>query len=265
MSRRGAFPVLILLALPEWSGALDQFDVQVCDAHPNPRHIVDCFHGLNFTDKCTQSDVATSLECYRSAAMAMLHPNEPPTRVPSVAAAPTAPANDAKSPRSRDAESAVVRAQANALAAGGVAFLLVWIVIAVVGLWKRASIILSIGGGFLAGAVSAALVISLATPQKSHKATASRTYTPEQLRNMIGSGNYPAQGAISERTQDVDFPYCITLVETLTASVGPHYPSELVVNTNGLRVTKVWTNDAAMTFTCSALETKLTITSASYR
>lgn len=95
-------------------------------------------------------------------------------------------------------------------------------------------------------------------------AIAQKTYTPAQLRSMVQNGKYPKQGDITTQTQSISFADCITKVEAVIASVKPNYPTETIVNTNIMRVEKMWTNDAAMTLSCSALDKKITITSASY-
>ncbi|MDA3933824.1 MAG: hypothetical protein PF630_05790 [Gammaproteobacteria bacterium] len=95
-------------------------------------------------------------------------------------------------------------------------------------------------------------------------ASAQKTYTPAQLRSMVQSGNYPEQGSPSTQTKSTDYASCIAQVESVVASVRPNYPSQTVVSTNLMRMEKIWTNDAAMTLTCSAADKKLVITSAPY-
>ncbi|MBT9137223.1 MAG: hypothetical protein DDT34_02311 [Firmicutes bacterium] len=98
----------------------------------------------------------------------------------------------------------------------------------------------------------------------SAPANAQKTYTPAQLQSMVQSGKYPKQGAPSTQTQSIDYVACIAKVESVVASVRPNYPAQTVVSTNLMRMEKVWTNDAAMTLTCSAPDGKLVITSAPY-
>jgi len=81
---------------------------------------------------------------------------------------------------------------------------------------------------------------------------------------MIQSGNYPKQGSPSTQSQSADYVACIATVESMIASIKPNYPAKTVVSTNIVRIDKVWTNDAAMTLTCSAADKKLVITSAPY-
>jgi len=98
----------------------------------------------------------------------------------------------------------------------------------------------------------------------SAPASAQKTYTPAQLQSMVQSGNYPKQGALSTQTQHIDYVACIAKVEWVVASIGPYYPAKTVVSTNIMRMDKVWTNDAAVTLTCSAPDKKLIITFAPY-
>lgn len=95
-------------------------------------------------------------------------------------------------------------------------------------------------------------------------AIAGKTYTPAQLRSMVRSGNYPKQGSPSTQSQRMDYSTCIAKVAALVSSVQPEYPTSTVLNTNIARIEKVWTNDAAMTLSCSAPDGKLVITTAPY-
>jgi len=95
-------------------------------------------------------------------------------------------------------------------------------------------------------------------------AFAQKTYTPAQLKTMVASGKYPSQGAPSTRSEVVPFSVCVTKVQQVLDAVKSNYPAATIVSTNILRVEKLWTNDAAMTFSCSAPDGKLAITSAPY-
>ena len=95
-------------------------------------------------------------------------------------------------------------------------------------------------------------------------ASAQKTYSPAQLRSMVQGGNYPRQGSPSTQSESVDYASCIAKIESVVTSVRPNYPTQTVVNTSVLRIEKVWTNDAAMTLSCSAPDKKLDITTAPY-
>jgi hypothetical protein len=96
-------------------------------------------------------------------------------------------------------------------------------------------------------------------------ASAQRTYSPAELRRMVDSGKYPAQGTPTTTSEYTSFAVCVSKVESVVASVRPNYPSRTIVSTRAVRVEKLWTNDSAMTLTCSAADNKLVITSASYK
>lgn len=109
-----------------------------------------------------------------------------------------------------------------------------------------------------------ALMLFVSALTLSATASAQKTYTPAQLRSMVQSGNYPEQSTLTTQTQSIDYVVCIAKLESVVASIRPNYPAKTVVSTNIMRIEKVWTNDSAMTFTCSAPDNKLVITSAPY-
>ncbi|ARN74892.1 hypothetical protein [Oceanicoccus sagamiensis] len=94
---------------------------------------------------------------------------------------------------------------------------------------------------------------------------AAKSYTPSQLRSMVNSGDYPDQGGVSTETQSISFSACVTKVKGVLSSVSGQYPYKIIVNTNVLYTSKLWTNDAAMTLSCSSLDRKLVITTAKYK
>lgn len=92
-----------------------------------------------------------------------------------------------------------------------------------------------------------------------------KTYTPEELRAMVSAGNYPEQQPPETTEKPMTFEVCVATVEQMTAAITENYPVIRVVNTGVMRTEKLWTNDAAMTVTCSAPDEKLLITTAKYR
>lgn len=94
---------------------------------------------------------------------------------------------------------------------------------------------------------------------------AQKTYTPAQLRSMVQSGKYPAQGPVFTESREIDYATCVLSLEEAINAVKPQYPSATVVSTNLMRSEKLWTNDAAVTITCSAPDRKMIMTSAKYR
>ena len=114
----------------------------------------------------------------------------------------------------------------------------------------------------LAAFVASAAILTLASCANKQS---TYTYTPNQLRSMVQSGNYPRQGSPETKSESLGYSACVTRVEGIVASVRPNYPTATVVNTRIMRIEKVWTNDAAMTLTCSATDGRLVITSAPYQ
>jgi len=106
---------------------------------------------------------------------------------------------------------------------------------------------------------AAVLVLVASAP-----AHAAKTYTPAQLRQMVNSGNPPKQGSPSTQKQNMSFSSCVSKVSGIVASVRDQYPAKTIVNTSILHMAKVWTNDAAMTLTCSGPDRTLVITTAKY-
>lgn len=112
--------------------------------------------------------------------------------------------------------------------------------------------------GRLVGAVLAAFlsVYSLGLQAK--------TYTPTQLTSMVASGNYPAQGKPTRSTSKMSFDACTSSVVSVVGSIGSAYPSKVVIDTDQMKLVKVWANDAAITVTCSAPDGAMVITKAPY-
>ncbi len=95
-------------------------------------------------------------------------------------------------------------------------------------------------------------------------AYAAKTYTPQQLRKMVNSGNPPKQGSPTTQTQTMSFGACVAKVNAVVDSVKAQYPAKIIVQTKILHMAKVWTNDGAMTLSCSQPDGKLVITNAKY-
>lgn len=91
------------------------------------------------------------------------------------------------------------------------------------------------------------------------------TYTPAQLRGMIEQGAFPSQGAVSTERVATSFSSCVARVNDVLSSAANQYPTRISVDTNVMYLAKLWTNDSAMTFTCSAPDELLVITSAKYK
>ena len=109
--------------------------------------------------------------------------------------------------------------------------------------------------------LASAVVIALAASTPAH---AAKNYTPAQLQKMVNAGNPPKQGSPSTQKQSMSFSSCVSKVSSIVASVRPQYPAKIIVNTSIMHMAKVWTNDAAMTLTCSGPDQRLVITTAKY-
>jgi hypothetical protein len=91
-----------------------------------------------------------------------------------------------------------------------------------------------------------ALLLLVAAP-----AWAAREYTPEQLRQMVGSGKFPAQEDPAEETKTVTFSQCKAVVRSLVSDVQPAYPVRTLMDAPAMLSVKLWTNDAAVVMSCS--------------
>lgn len=111
-------------------------------------------------------------------------------------------------------------------------------------------------------AKTALLVASLVAADAVGAAT---SYTPAQLRALIAAGTPPAQSSPTSQSQVMSFSACVSKVKDIVDAVGSNYPTDTVVDTVILHITKVWTNDAAMVLTCSKPDGKLVITTSKYR
>ena len=99
---------------------------------------------------------------------------------------------------------------------------------------------------------------------KKYQYTLPKTYTPFELNKMINSGSYPKQGTVKTVTKKVDSFYgCKSTIKNIMSQLGS-YPERVIVDTGILYTAKVWTNNGAVTTSCSKLDSKLIIMEASY-
>ncbi len=97
-------------------------------------------------------------------------------------------------------------------------------------------------------------------------AYAGKTYTQSQLNHMVNSGHYPDQGSvINTQTKSISYSACKVEVENVMSQLRGSYPVKIIVNTNILYTVKAWTNDGAITVSCSGPDHKMVITQATYR
>ena len=95
------------------------------------------------------------------------------------------------------------------------------------------------------------------------RADAGKSYTKKELQNMTAAGRYPAQGTVSTESKQASFATCSTTIDSITSSLSG-YPTETIVNTTNMRMVKMWTNDGAVTVSCSGPDSKMVITKAPY-
>lgn len=93
---------------------------------------------------------------------------------------------------------------------------------------------------------------------------AAKTYTPSQLHRMVDAGHPPKQGKVTTKTMTMRYAACIENITTTLQAIGASYPSKPVVVSDQMTMLKLWTNDAAMTLSCSASDQKMVITQAPY-
>jgi hypothetical protein len=91
-----------------------------------------------------------------------------------------------------------------------------------------------------------------------------KTYTADQLRLMVAAGNFPAQSSPRTASEAMDFPTCLAKIASIKRDIGSAYPSREIVSTPTVQMEKVWSRDAALTLTCSALDGKFVWSSAAY-
>ena len=108
-------------------------------------------------------------------------------------------------------------------------------------------------------------VVGICLAVLTTSAYAQKTYTPSQLNRMVASGQYPEQGPVSDtQTRQMSFSECKVAVERIMAQLRDLYPVETIVDTGQLYMVKAWTNDGAVTATCSDLDRKMVLTTAQY-
>ena len=91
-----------------------------------------------------------------------------------------------------------------------------------------------------------------------------KTYTPEQLTNMVRAGHPPKLDVAKVETQDRDFAACTASLIVIVDAVQMRYPTKTVSRTKSLRSEMVWTNDSAVTTTCDAAANRMTIATQPY-
>lgn len=108
------------------------------------------------------------------------------------------------------------------------------------------------------------IILTTALVLFAFSAWAAKTYTPQQLNQMVDSGNYPKQGNVVTQTRVASFEECKFVVESSMSAIQEHYPVRAIVDTDFIYVVKAWTNDAAVTGSCTKAQNELVVTQANY-
>ncbi len=97
-------------------------------------------------------------------------------------------------------------------------------------------------------------------------ASASTTFTKQQLNEMDASGQYPEQEPPVTKSVDyVAFEQCKDNANNIYSQVVGSYPAKEIVNTSVLYVVKIWTNDGVIMVSCSEPDGKKLVTQSDYK
>lgn len=95
---------------------------------------------------------------------------------------------------------------------------------------------------------------------------AATTYTKEQLNSMVTAGSYPDQlPTVTRSAESMAFGQCKNDAFTMYSQIVGDYPAQVIIDTNILYMVKLWTNDGAITISCSEPDVKRIVTQAAYR
>lgn len=109
-------------------------------------------------------------------------------------------------------------------------------------------------------------IVVLLSAFMAFSASASTTYTKEQLNQMDLSGQYPEQESpVTKSVENVSFDTCKENASNIYSQVVGSYPAREIVNTNELYIVKVWTNDGVIMVSCSQPDGKKLVTQSSYK
>lgn len=109
-------------------------------------------------------------------------------------------------------------------------------------------------------------ILIIASVLLAFNASASTTYTKEQLNSMDTSGQYPEQEPpVTKSSENINFAECRNNASSIYSQVADSYPAKEIVNTDSLYVVKVWTNDGVIMVSCSEPDGKKVVTQSSYK
>lgn len=110
------------------------------------------------------------------------------------------------------------------------------------------------------------LALVILTLTISSYAFAQVTYTKDQLNRMVDSGQFPEQSPVTTNSsRDMSFAGCKVAIEAIMSQIRAEYPVRTVVDTALMYTVKAWTNDGAITATCSEPDQKMVLTQAPYK
>ena len=110
------------------------------------------------------------------------------------------------------------------------------------------------------------LLLTITVIALSSNAISDSVYSKSQLNSMVSRGEYPEQGPVNNtQTKSMSFSTCKVAVENVMSQLRGEYPVRTVVNSGIMYMVKAWTNDGAVTATCSEPDRKMVLTQASYR
>lgn len=97
-------------------------------------------------------------------------------------------------------------------------------------------------------------------------ASASTTFTKQQLNEMDASGQYPElEPPVTKSVDYVAFEQCKDNANNIYSQVVGSYPAKEIVNTSVLYVVKIWTNDGVIMVSCSEPDGKKLVTQSDYK
>ena len=92
-----------------------------------------------------------------------------------------------------------------------------------------------------------------------------KVYTPEQLNQMVNSGNYPEQSPAKSDSSKMEFDTCLLTAKSIMSQIADNYPVSVIVDTSLVYSVKAWTNDGTVMVTCSQPDKKMVITQSQYK
>ncbi|CAB1274996.1 hypothetical protein [Candidatus Nitrosacidococcus tergens] len=95
---------------------------------------------------------------------------------------------------------------------------------------------------------------------------ADKHYSADELNEIMESGRIPLQDSdATMESENMIFSSCKSKVDTIIGEAKEkHLPSKIVMSSDRAYIAKVWTEDAAITYTCQAKAGKLMTSTSHY-